>query len=1215
MNFSEDKININLEFSRIKLLGYYDKPLNTTITEVKYLEEAEIMSELLDKSFNSIECIKTIDSDYRAELMNSELIFKNTQGKLLAFYAPEGVVILTDVKYNADKIKKPSNDIQCYFTPGEPFIPFKLECGQVEGKREITKVKANVIDIIKIDGFYHYKLSYAGCMCYVKLLPFEVQFLENTKHKKILDCVYHGLDNDGNPRLVQDRESYIDDLYEKDTVQKFTYVNTAYEHHGNETKEFHWVQDSYGLKHRFYGELSEEQKMYRNELELYIKRIDPRTKKLSLTIYNPNLDPIVKEWYSADRIFKEIEETDNKEQYFDIYFSNGYEFASKLEKDLVGQYNGQSNLWLFTYLNILDNELAGCCIRKHKVEELAIVSQIMIKLQEWMVEKSAFLDLFSEDTKNDTIIKSTYQIQKYQRILLAIDVVRKGEQLIYINDIVNSIKSSGRIAIRREERIEVLLYILRIYPEYIIQDIESTSHLIQALLQIEEGVNRYFIENIISLLNYYIEYNTRKIRKTTVRTNDIDTSQTLLIKEILSLLGFKILIYKNEMYLDEIQCREAKARFFRFLSFICIESMQSTVLKAAIDSLVGILNDSEIFTYDNLANINVISLTKLTANAAVLDCNLDNDYYFKSGKSGILSLDPTGFTIVPYKQCITTLIQQTTSLEGINVIHNLETLPLKLGTMYNFKSIMTTNNPIEQYLIWNGITRDNSKLEKVIKPQPKIGDVVKIMVKEQNQNDRLKFMVFVTVIDNRYQSVEGVILVNQISSKWIVDARKIFNPGDVFYATVCSDNGKYNFSIKEEVDKYSTIASSATDDARNIVLNKSANTTDKQLPKGFIQELILLVDMRIRKETDTQSKLTLIGYAYCLSALVGDPKSYYYDFLLRYFACIEKFVTESYQEISIPISSNIEKYFKGLSSKIHLIELLSLTESTSEEGLQSLSSLAANERNNDVGKIASMLLTYLYAQKANLSYSSLNAIKTEINTFIGNSDNLDLTALDSSKEDNHKDILDADDIEEIDETSNKIDPLESSSDCVNNTDIELDNNTRVNSFVPIKLNILDNSSVVVNEAIKNINYETSVLEIYIKDYAKEGFLLIVNNQGWICKIPVISIVESGYGAQIEKCINPYKLSNHFVVPADCIIGLIITADTGKYIELWHTSEIPSSKLNNIEYEKSRYEKILRHQAFILPSNNVMNEYCNKSIKDDMISLDIKDVFESYGIFI
>ena len=84
--------------------------------------------------------------------------------------------------------------------------------------------------------------------------------------------------------------------------------------------------------------------------------------------------------------------------------------------------------------------------------------------------------------------------------------------------------------------------------------------------------------------------------------------------------------------------------------------MQSTILDAAINALVGILNDKDIFTWENITHINSIQLCNLTANAVVLDCNLENDYYYNSGKSGILSLDPTGFTIVPYKQCITPLL-------------------------------------------------------------------------------------------------------------------------------------------------------------------------------------------------------------------------------------------------------------------------------------------------------------------------------------------------------------------------------------------------------------------------------------------------------------------------------------------------------------------------------------------------------------------------------
>jgi hypothetical protein len=109
----------------------------------------------------------------------------------------------------------------------------------------------------------------------------------------------------------------------------------------------------------------------------------------------------------------------------------------------------------------------------------------------------------------------------------------------------------------------------------------------------------------------------------------------------------------------------------------------------------------------------------LTANAVVLDCNLENDYYYSSGKSGILSLDPTGFTIVPYKQCITPLLSKTTSLDWVNIIHNLESLPLKLGSMYNYKSLVIKDGAVEQFLLWNAVTRTPSNLEKDQSPHLK----------------------------------------------------------------------------------------------------------------------------------------------------------------------------------------------------------------------------------------------------------------------------------------------------------------------------------------------------------------------------------------------------------------------------------------------------------------------------------------------------------------
>jgi hypothetical protein len=54
MNTTSD--NINIEFSRVKLLGYYEIPVNSSRPEREFFDEAEALFELLSKSFYSAEC-------------------------------------------------------------------------------------------------------------------------------------------------------------------------------------------------------------------------------------------------------------------------------------------------------------------------------------------------------------------------------------------------------------------------------------------------------------------------------------------------------------------------------------------------------------------------------------------------------------------------------------------------------------------------------------------------------------------------------------------------------------------------------------------------------------------------------------------------------------------------------------------------------------------------------------------------------------------------------------------------------------------------------------------------------------------------------------------------------------------------------------------------------------------------------------------------------
>lgn len=1235
---NEDKLTQdpnNFDFSKLKLIGYYKSAFPKLDPESIYIDQACELAKLLGDSFSASECISSLDTSFYNDIICSVLIFKNYQGHLFAYYPATGTARITDVRFSKEAITYVPEEYRMYFAPGKPFVEknFFPNKAPVQKNIGVTKVTLDIIRVVRKDDLLYYEVSYGGTLCYIRLLPFQVEMRERGRIPQKIACVYQGVDDSGNPKLLQDRNVLIEDLYEEDTVHTFSYIGTEIDNHSGVHAEYHIMRDVYGLKHRLYAQLTEKQKLPGARVEVYVRGINKKNKTLILSLNNPQLDRLGKVFYSADQVFEEIDEMDNKDQYFDCYFDEENKHKKKLQQDLVGQYNEGSNLWLFTYMNILDTIVVDSCIRKHQIEELAIVCEIMMKLQEWMVEGSTFLDLFGEETKSTTITKSTALIQKYNRLLLAIDVVRKGEQNKYINDIVASIRKSGRIAIRREERIEVIVNILRIYPEYFTQDIDDTSELIKALLSLEEGVGKNEIEFMTSCLDYYIEADVRKMRAGYLRSNEIDTSQTILIKEVLALLCMKVMIHISEKYADELEARTSMARFFRFLSFVCPDDMQPIMIKAGIDALVGVIDGSNIFTWDNITNINPITLSKLAANATILDCNTENDFYFMKSKggTGIIHLDPTGFTIVPYKQCANNFKMNPEFMDDIKVMHHLETLPIKLGTMLNISPIAMERDAVKQYLLWRAISKQPEDLDKGTElPTPRVGDKVRVCVKEQNQSDKLKYLLFVSVVDKRFSSVDGILNPKDITDKWVEDIRTLFKVGQVFYAEVCNitENGKYHFSIRKDVEKYSTTDSRVEDDVKHIVENCVPAEDLPRLTKSFIQELILLIDMRIRKESNSMHRLTLIGYAHCLSALASDPKSYYYDFLLRYYAAIDKFITNEHQDVEITFHDTIDSKFINVVSKRRLVELLSYASDQEADGLQALQKLSEEEAKNDAGKLAAMLLAYIYASRSCFSEEAMSRIKNEINNFVGNSDKLDLSALDSESEeteDVEEETIDNTpaDKERISEENRDLsatieDELPENEDIKTEASQTLEVTKTSKELMPLKLNILDDNSLIVTEESYKSDDLNSIVEISLPTYAFNGVLLLVNNDGGICKINAQDIANSQMQTKIDSRLNPYKIINHFVVPTECVVGTILSTAEGKFVEIRKTKDMPASDLINPVFTRKESFPVVKQQPFILPDCCEipgLNECLNRCIESGDIAEEIIQGMQSYGIFI
>ena len=159
------------------------------------------------------------------------------------------------------------------------------------------------------EGFHYYQVDYNGSPCLVKMMPNDaVMYDEHGRGKKTIICRDMGPDDNGQPFLVEDKGSLIEELYEENTVQTFTY---CYSNTISRKLKYHVVKDEYGLTHRYYGRLHVQHKNQFSKINFYIKDIHSKSKALILTIDAPTIERKVNKWYDADRIFGEIKENDN----------------------------------------------------------------------------------------------------------------------------------------------------------------------------------------------------------------------------------------------------------------------------------------------------------------------------------------------------------------------------------------------------------------------------------------------------------------------------------------------------------------------------------------------------------------------------------------------------------------------------------------------------------------------------------------------------------------------------------------------------------------------------------------------------------------------------------------------------------------------------------------------------------------------------------------
>ena len=127
--------------SNIRLLGYYNFPNQVMKPESELVEEANEMAPLLSLSIQSLMDNPNTDEELKQVIQTPTVfVFKNEEGKLIAYYTKDKIVRLTNVVYNRNDITQVPLKYKSWFLPGQPII---VKAGNNKDIKKDNSVKAS----------------------------------------------------------------------------------------------------------------------------------------------------------------------------------------------------------------------------------------------------------------------------------------------------------------------------------------------------------------------------------------------------------------------------------------------------------------------------------------------------------------------------------------------------------------------------------------------------------------------------------------------------------------------------------------------------------------------------------------------------------------------------------------------------------------------------------------------------------------------------------------------------------------------------------------------------------------------------------------------------------------------------------------------------------------------------------------------------------------
>lgn len=615
---------------------------------------------------------------------------------------------------------------------------------------------------------------------------------ENNLPKKVTCLVKLVVDYKIN--LIQDKYATLKHLYKEDKYYDFKVKSLEIDEKNN--AQFHLLQDTYGFYHKLYFHEYDSSGFaaiaVNDKQSLYLRKIDEKGHLVLFQKSISNLGVFI----TVEYLFENINQSENLIKYF-------YELKEEINKNiyrkqpfihLFEDYENKENLWIFSYLSFLETYIQTL-IKDNRLKEALEFNNIYIVIEEWMLERSDFLQKFGQEKRLLIITKAEDQLIKAKARGEALDLIIKENSESYIQEVLEILRLSGHL---RENKINVFKYIILSSQESIHK---KTNEIIEIVLSLIKAnlLDTYDINNFLAILQkrIYIERSEMNFNFIQNKTDIFNEDAKLGFQNIIKVLGLQILLFNKTNSNQKAVIKSAI--LCRYLSFMADDlSTKKMFLNKAINCITNnepIALSPEMITKFDL-DIYVQSFKK--SSPAVVKKSFPAKLIYSL--NGAIYSTPNGWVLLSKQQYSNIHITNEMDLNSLATFFNNQ---INVASPYELKLKLQNTDSIDEcnvnWLNYYSIPENQYKKVKHSNEKNIIGRNVSVIAKNylKGNNNAL----FVKISDSTLEG-EGILHINEVSNIYFDGLNDIINPGDEFNAEIIniSDKG-LSFSIINEVWK------------------------------------------------------------------------------------------------------------------------------------------------------------------------------------------------------------------------------------------------------------------------------------------------------------------------------------------------------------------------------------------------------------------------------